>query len=1382
MKKLKHLLSFLLLSLAIYLPALGQQVVFSKISPPEGMNWGVNRGIAQDQEGFLWMATPNGLHRYDGYRFVSFYHDPEDKNSLASDRLSTVFVSRSGILWIGTLSDGLDRFDPATKTFTHFTHDPKNPSSLSGKMVLAIIEDRQGVLWVGTNGGLNRFDPGSGTFTRYRHHPQDTTSLSHDHVQALHEDRRGTLWVGTGDPYNPASREGGLNRFHPESGTFTRYLHHPKGANTLLNNKVRAIYEDSRGTFWIGTVGDGLHTMDRKKGTFTRHQYDPRQPAKLSVPPLKRKTSMDDGVTFIHEDVSGAIWVGTAESGASRFDPVTGKVAHFEANSENSGDLQVNSVLCAHNSKDGLLWIGTGEALYRTDPQWPGFDFHAQGAGVYGVFEDVSGRLWVGTSNGLKQYMVGQGESRLIDLKIPLPPSLARERVYVIREDRKGNVWVGGERGLWRWDPNTQAFILYAHNPLVSTSMGEGPVIAILEDRGGILWVGTDRGGLSRMDPETETFSHFLHEEDNPGSLSHNFVAAIHEDRQGNLWVGNWVGGGLNRLDRKSGKFKRYFDRGISVLSIQEDATGRVLAGSDEFGLLVYMPEKDEFVPYKNKRTGNPISASVRGMAQDNQGNLWVSTFAGLLKLDQEGKVAATYGAEMGLNPKEFHVLATQIGRNGHVYVGSNTGFYTYLPQETAVNRHPPQITLSDFRLFDNAVMPGQEPLPLPLNQVKEIVLSHDQNVFAFDFAGIHYTKPDLNEHFFMLENYEDTWRPTRIEHSASYYKVPPGEYVFRVKAASSEGVWAEKALPIIIRPPWWRTWWAYGGYGLLFLTGLLLARRETVRRERIKAGLLLKQVEADKLREVDTLKSRFFSNVSHEFRTPLALIQGTVQKLAGKEQPGDKRLPAYGLIHRSSERLLQLVNQLLDLSRLEAGKLTLQPEPGEVTSFLTLLASSFASLFENKGIRYRYQLPPEPLWVMFEKDKLEKILSNLLSNACKFTSEGGEVVLAVEVERPHPAQAVLHISVRDTGVGIPAELVERVFERFFQADPSATRTHEGAGIGLALTKELVELHGGTISVESSQGQGSTFRIALPLEVAEEPETSWQEEPDEEQRLLLEQQTAFSESVEEKEQQPARKDQPVVLVVEDNPDLRHFVRDCLPAEYAVYEAGDGNAGWEKALEVLPDLIISDVMMPGLDGVSLCQRLKTDERTSHIAVILLTAKADGKSKLAGLETGADDYLTKPFRLEELLLRVHNLLESRERLRQRYSRSLTLQPSEVTVISVDEKFLQKVMAVVEEHLPDPAFDLDVFCREVGMSRVHLHRKLKALTNQSPGELIRTFRLTRAARLLEQQHGNISDVAYAVGFNSLTYFTKCFREHFGQTPSEYAAQYTSAPATRP
>jgi signal transduction histidine kinase/ligand-binding sensor domain-containing protein/DNA-binding response OmpR family regulator len=1376
---------FVILLRVHLIQVLGQEPVWNKESPPKGVAWGGIYGIAQDPDGFIWLATSAGLHRYDGYRYVSYYHDPDKPNSLAYNRTETVFVSRNGKVWVGTVSKGLDRFDPITKTFTHFTHNPDDPGSLNDNNISSILEDRQGVIWVGTEKGLHRYHPETGKFTRYLHIPHDSTSLSYNQISSLFEDRQGRLWVGTGSYWVLDHDKGGLNLFHPENGTFTRYLHDPGNPNSLLNNKVRALYEDNQGTFWVGTLGDGLHTMDRNKGTFTRHQYDPKQPDKLSRSPIRGDKK--DGITFIRQDATGVIWIGTLGSGISRFDPNTGKMLHsIISETKSNPPIPDNDVYWAHNLKEGVLMIGSLKGnLYRINPIWENFVYRKVGLSTHGIFEEAEGKIWVATIKGLKVYEQIDGGFPGAEIKIPLPNRLKTEMHSVILKDREGVIWIGGENGLWRRDPINHLFTLLTHDRMSPTSIGEGRVFAIHEDREGFIWVGTENG-LNRMDPKTGFFTRFNHDPKDPNSLSNYFVSTIWEDKSGNLWVGTYAG--LNKLNRKNGTFQHYLSRAQFISAIKEDVTGRLWVGSFVFGLYYYDPGKDDFFRYREKSTGEPIFTRVLGMVPDDQGNLWVSATAGLAKLDQEGNLAATYGEEAGLNPEIFSPLAICKGNKGQIFLGDFTGFFTFFPEKIKVNKVPPEIRLTDIRIFEKPANPKIWGTPgTPLSQAEKIELAHDQNTLTFDFAGIHYTNSSENRHFYLLENYDLDWRQAKTPPSVSYHQVPPGQYVFRIKAASSEGVWAEKGIAILIHPPWWRTWWAYGGYGLLFLTALLLARRETVRRERQRAGQRLQQLEAEKLREVDTLKSRFFSNVSHEFRTPLALIQGTAEKLTKEDRTFPERLPSYGLIHRSSERLLQLVNQLLDLSRLEAGKLSLQPEPGEVLNFVTLLASSFASLLEDKGLRYTYRVPQETLWVLFDKDKLEKILVNIISNAGKFTPSGGEVALEVEVERPNLAEVVLHITLSDTGEGIPAGLVERVFERFFQADSSLTRNHEGAGIGLALTKELVELHGGNIWVDSTPGLGSTFRVSLPLAVTEQPEESRpQENPelkkDQMPRPELRAKSFSNQAEDQVREKPAILDQPVVLVVEDNAELRHFIQENLPEEYAVLEAEDGLKGWEWALEVLPDLIISDVMMPRLDGMRLCQRLKADERTSHIAVILLTARADAESQLAGLEIGADDYLTKPFRLKELQLRVKNLLESRRRLRQRYSRSLTLQPAEVAVTSVDEKFLQKVLAVVEQHLADPDFDVEVFSRETGLSRVQLHRKLKALTDQSPGELIRTFRLRRAACLLARQHGNVSEVAFAVGFNSQAYFARCFREHYGQTPSEYAAQNNPNPARPP
>jgi DNA-binding response OmpR family regulator/two-component sensor histidine kinase len=529
---------------------------------------------------------------------------------------------------------------------------------------------------------------------------------------------------------------------------------------------------------------------------------------------------------------------------------------------------------------------------------------------------------------------------------------------------------------------------------------------------------------------------------------------------------------------------------------------------------------------------------------------------------------------------------------------------------------------------------------------------------------------------------------------------------------------------------------------------------------------LKLEKMTAEKLQEVDALKSNFFANLSHEFRTPLALIKATVGKL--HSAPINAFESDYQLIDRQAGQMLDMINQLLDLSKLEAGKLILNPQPVELSGFLKDLAGSFVALFESHGLTFRYTLLLQPVWVNADGANLTRILSNLLTNAAKFTPAGGQVQFLVVLENLHSDAVNLRITVEDTGIGISAQQLPNIFDRFFQADSSLTRSYQGTGIGLALVKELVELHKGVIKVESTPGTGTIFTIQLPLPVVDQPHQHTTPQK-------IHDVSAKGGDAVGGEYKPVTGQKAQLLIIEDNADLRNFLVDSFASEYKTLAAGNGNDGLELALAHLPDLIISDIMMPEIDGVELCRRLKTDERTSHIPVILLTAKAGTKNKLEGLETGADDYLTKPFEREELLTRVKNLLAGRKLLRERFGRQLLVQPAEVSVTSADEKFLEKVFGLLEENLSNADFDVTAFSKEIGMSQTHLHRKLTALLGQSANELIRTFRLKRAASLLSQQHGNVSEIAFMVGFTNANYFSKCFRDQFSQTPTEYARVQT-------
>ncbi|MBI3005475.1 MAG: response regulator, partial [Ignavibacteriales bacterium] len=609
---------------------------------------------------------------------------------------------------------------------------------------------------------------------------------------------------------------------------------------------------------------------------------------------------------------------------------------------------------------------------------------------------------------------------------------------------------------------------------------------------------------------------------------------------------------------------------------------------------------------------------------------------------------------------------------------------------------------------------------------------------------------------------------------TSGYYRLyinpdcPPNTDVQLAISISSSGIplWTDR-FSVHVFPPWWRTDWAYAFYAVIGLVALYSLRRYEKKKTQLKHQRELERVEAEKLRELDQLKSRFFANISHEFRTPLTLILGPIEKWMEKAFDEDLQKDL-GMMQRNARRLLRLINQLLDISKLEAGSMKLQASPGNIVSFARGIAQSFQSVAANKNINLRTESESEEIELYFDRDKVEKILSNLLSNAFKFTAEGGMVMIEIR----NCAESV----VRDTGIGIPEDELPNIFDRFYQVDGSQTRVQEGTGIGLALVKELVEVHHGTINVKSEIGKGTEFKIQLPLGRAHLKEDEIIQLPTED----VVKTTALEASVVSEgpsdgteDEQEFAEHKSIILVVEDNIDVRSFIREYLDPSYKVLEARDGDEGVKTAVEAIPDLIISDVMMPKMDGYELCRIVKQDEKTSHIPIILLTAKAGTKNKVEGLETGADDYLVKPFDAKELLVRVRNLIEVRKKLREKFEKSMILKPGEIAVTSMDDAFLKKAMAVVEQHLGDEKFSVERFSNEMNMSRVQLHRKLTALTNQSARDFVRYLRLHRAMDLLKRDAATVAEVAYTVGFSSPAYFTKCFHEQFGFPPSEVKRQ---------
>ncbi|MFQ5651337.1 MAG: two-component regulator propeller domain-containing protein [bacterium] len=1354
-----------------------QNLRFKHLSREDGLSHTSVHCILQDSKGFMWFATADGLNKFDGYQFTIYRHDAENPRSLSGNFVYTIYEDRGGViwvgsggglsrfdrqtdqfwnykndpddpntlsandvmaitedseglLWLGTWDGGLNRFDKATKRFKHYQYDANNPAGISNNVVRSICQDRSGALWLATRTGLNRFDKKSGKFKRYRHDPRNSQSLSDDWVRTVYEDRHGVLWVGT--------NRGGLNRFNRTTETFERCMQNPKHPT---EQEICILFEDQEDNFWVGTA-NGLYHFDRKTEHFQLYTHDPQDATSLS----------NNYIYAISADRSGGLWLGTAAGGVNSIELRSRPFRHYQHNPADAGSLSGHSVLSVLEDRSGTLWVGTqGAGLnrlgrddsgsnsakfvsentafrhYRHDPANPHSLRHNM---VQALYKDRRGVLWIGTPDGLAQFDPGAGQFRNV-----MNPADSEDSddnlVKSIYEDDDGLIWLGTRRGLTRFDPVTRGFQSYRHDPQDPASLSDDRVYAVCGDKSGGLWVGTS-AGLNLFDKRTGRFKRFFRHPADPASLSENAVTSLFVEADGTLWIGTW-GGGLNRYEPKTAVFKHYFEK-----------------------------------------HGLPNNV-VHAIARDGQGDLWLSTNRGVARFDPATEIFHSYDSHHGLQNTEFNEGAVYKSlRTGEIYFGGKNGLTRFHPDSVRADAYIPPVVLTDFLIFNEPVSisaEGHSPLRQHISEAEEIVLAHDQNVFTFEFAALHYAAPERNRYAYKMQGFDRQWIQSGDRRFATYTNLDPGEYVFRVRGSNSDAVWNQQgtSIRVIINAPWWRTWWAYTLYVLLIGAVLYTARRYEMNRIRLKNRLALEQVEAKKLKELDQMKSRFFANISHEFRTPLTLVLGQMGSVISSvtESRIKNKLQ---VAMRNSQRLLQLVNQLLDLSRLEAHSMKLNLVRNNVIPFLKNLVASFEALAQEKGIRLEFKTDSEEILLDYEPDKLEKILTNLLWNALKFTHAGGRI--CVKVATASTDAGFVEITVQDTGIGISAGKLPHIFDRFYQAEDTDTRHFEGTGIGLALAKELTGLHRGTISVKSEIGKGAEFTMRLPLR---QPGLAVPEEPAPVPQPPVPESLAAGEieAVHDRKTTPveaAPGDQPLILIVEDHADVRAYIRENLESAYQVQEAGNGKQGYELAQEIIPDLIISDVMMPEMDGYEFSRKIRENEKTSHIPILMLTAKAADEDKIAGLESGVDGYLIKPFNAKELQVRMANLIELRQKLREKFSRATVIRPSEVQATSVDQAFLQRVLATIEERMADELFNVEKLAATVHMSEPQLNRKLNALIGQPPGQLLRSLRLQRAADLLEQNAGNVAEIAYQVGFSDQANFTRSFKKQFGVSPSAY------------
>lgn len=1413
-----------LAAFALPLPLAAQRsaapVSFTHVTTEDGLSHSRVRSFFQDNKGFIWIGTEGGLNRFDAYQFTIFKHTPNSAGSIINHSIPAILVDSRNNFWVGT-KVGLQLLDPDKNIFFPGKDDDKNPLRDIGA-VLSLYEDSHNNIWVGTTAGLFRltletnapfvpetlpdaFENGRLQITHFNHNPQDIKSLSHKQVWSIVEDQSGIVWIGTGR---------GLNRFDPATNSIERW---PPGkikeAAALSTATVNALVTDGAGYLWVGTA-NGLYRLSPGRTSAMVFMANGNAPGGLS----------DNFITKIIEDRRGNMWIGSDGGGLDRWDPSAGAFIHHRHDPNDPESLSDNNIEALYEDRNGGLWIGNHKGIsYMNRYRKPFLYYRNRGVaqsltpGTVTCFcERPDGRVWIGIDDGgMDLFNRKTGVFTHFKHQPGNAQSICDDDVVAILEDSRGEVWVGTwGSGLTRFKPNASGgggvFLHYFPDERPG-SIGDNDIWTIVEDSRGEIWIGTVDDCLNRYDRVADTFQSFRWEARDQGNLFRNWALDICEDRGGNIWVATTEG--LNRLDRKAGGFVHYpvggqgkMDRIYAIHPNPE--AGFWLA--TENGLVLFDPEKQTLKRWQEQ--DGLADIIVNSIAEDGNGMLWLGTGKGISKFNPATGQFRNYDARDGLQSGGFSGACLKLA-SGEMFFGGIKGFNVFHPDSIRDNPDVPPVVITDFRLFNQTVpvrgatgdtLSFTSPLVRQIFNSEEIRLGHWQDDISFEFTALNYLSPGKNKYKYQLEGYDDSWIETEAGRNFAHYtSLPPGTYIFRVIGSNNDEVWNEKgaSVKIIISPPWWHTWWAYLLFALMGASLFNFIRNYELRRQRLKYALELEHLEAEQLKELDKTKSRLYANITHEFRTPLTIILGVTEQLEkeigkleiGKLEIGnlemekfkDRRrgksisnfqflISSLDLIRRNGNQLLTLVNQMLDLSKLESNRMEVQLIQANIAAYVNYITESFHSLAEAKDLRIHVSSDPESIVMDYDPGKILQIVSNLLSNAIKFTPPGGEIEVRLTVDGPQWAV----LSVRDTGTGIPPDHLPHIFDRFYQAtpppgggeagEPVAGHTPtlggagRGTGIGLALVQELVKLFKGRISVESAPGQGAEFTVRLPIhrkapvEMGSIALSPW---PSELQSLRPDTESTV----------PGNEAWPLILIIEDNPDVQTFLVGCLDQQYRIETASDGQTGIEKAVEIIPDIIISDVMMPGKDGFEVCDALKKDVRTSHIPIVLLTARATIEDRISGLERGADAYMAKPFHQAELSAQLQNLLDSRRHLQARY-RNLDAPVSQAGPNEkVEDAFLFKLRSLIESDIGNADLSIDHLCRRMAMSRMQLHRKIKALTDRSTALYVRSIRLQRARCLLATTGLNVSEAAYAVGFDDPKYFSRVFAEEFGVAPSE-------------
>ncbi len=1321
--KIAHITSLLVWTTIFLLsdlqPVYAQLHAFKHLNVKDGLSQSSVLDIARDAQGLMWFATRYGLNRYDGVRFKIYENQPNDSTSICNNYINQIYSDSKKQLWIGT-QGGLDLYSFENDGFEHF-YFYENERKIHGISVLKIREDQKGNIWIGTNRGLYLLANGMKRCTKLPSTPQ---ALRFDIIHELFVDGHNHLW---------GTSSSGILQLKYDNEKLS-IIPTPSVIDDITGH-VRTIVEDNEDNLWFGSETSGLYCLTLTTNNMRHFKSDGKQGLLHSS--IRELLLNEDNQLIV-----------ATQDGVSILDLKTFNFTNYQNNPEDPTSLSQNSIYALYEDDQQSLWVGT---------YFGGVNL------AYGIDTKFK-RLHVNSS-------------------VKIPHNVIRP----IAEDSKKNLWFGTEGGgVFFADPDFKNIKGFYNRDLGLLQSRSNFVKSILIDRADSIWVGTSGGGVYHLNPETGKYTQaFI--EDNMNALRTTNVMSMYQDKAGKYWI---FGEGYNKIFKRVGqKFEDVTPANIhtafsnqntvSILEssdnhlwiltsnalfeynphdgslakklatrapsahayncILEDHRGQLWIGVDYEGLMHIDPKTDSVICRYSSSDGL-ASDNVVGLLEDRNKSLWITTTRGLSRLTGDRKRIQNYTSQDGIADDEFNYNSTFLSSNGTVLLGSLGGLTWFSPSSIQVNEKQPTVIFTGLTLFgDQAIGPAMNSdiIAKNITQRPHLTFDNTERVFTIQFALDNYIKSAQNRFMYRLEGTNVSWS-TLEKAEVSFSNLAPGSYVLAVKGSNSDGIWSKQSkISFTVKPPIYLAWWAIVVYVSILCLLLFFFLRYLFLRE-----ILIKE------EHLHQTKLNFFSMISHEIRSHLSLIIIPIENALEKVENNYARSQLENA-SKNSKRLLRLSSELIDFRKVETTILPLRFSCMDITPFITDIVDSFKLVYKDQGIDFNYESTFSTCLMEFDSLQLEKVLFNLLSNAVKHSHKGSTIKVKSKIENEYVV-----FCVSNQGKEIPKEYLEKIFEHFFQVS-SADRS-VGFGIGLALSKQIISMHAGDIFATSSGGH-TTFTIVLPIK----------------QTMEVPLNTATTDisdlKMPELDSMPAEKS--VVLVIEDNMDLMVLMREVLSANYHVLTASNGAQGIIKAQEQLPDLIISDVMMPIKNGMQVCDELKMDVVTSHIPIILLTARNTENDVLEGLAHHADAYLTKPFDKRILLLQVRNLLRATQLLQQKYRQQYILEPTKAVINGTDERFLSQLVLIIEEGIETSKYSVDYLASEIGMSSSVLYKKVKTLTGMTVNDFSKTIRLKKAAQMLTEANNSVNHVANYVGFMDSKYFSREFKKQFGQSPSQYS-----------